>query len=63
MNIVTLLVLLAAVATVVSLTSGIAAMSQDGEIGHQSSAAWMGWRVVFQAIALVLILTPHSVWH
>ena len=63
MNIITLVVILAVVATVISLTSGIAAMARDGEIGHQSSAQWMGWRVLFQAVALILVLVPHSAWH
>jgi len=37
-------------------------MATDGEINHQSSAAWMTWRVAFQALALVLMLlaiSPH----
>ncbi len=63
MNIVTLFVLLALAATVVSLTSGIVAMARDGEVGHQSSVQWMGWRVLFQAIALILVLMPHSYFH
>ena len=63
MNLLTVLVLLAALATIASLTSGIVSMARDGEIAHQSSAEWMVWRVLFQAVALILIVTPHSVWH
>ena len=56
MSILTLLILGAAVATVVSLVAGITSMARDGEVGHRTSAQWMIWRVVFQAAALVLIL-------
>jgi len=56
MNILTLLVLLAAAATVVSLVSGISSMAYGGEIGHRTSAEWMVWRVAFQAAALLLIV-------
>lgn len=59
MNIITL----AVVATLVSLTSGIAAMARDREIGYQSSAQRMGWRIPFQAVALILVLAPHTAWH
>ena len=56
MNILTLLVLLAAAATVVSLVSGISSMAYGGEIGHRNSAQWMVLRVAFQAAALLLIV-------
>lgn len=56
MNILTLLVFVAMLATLASLASGIASMAYDGEVGHQSSAQWMVWRVVFQAAAFLLIL-------
>lgn len=56
MSILTLLVLLAAAATVVSLVSGISSMVYGGEIGQRNSAEWMVWRVVFQAAALLLIV-------
>ena len=63
MNVLTLAVLLAVAAVIVSLTSGIAAMARNGEIAHQSSAAWMGWRVLLQAVALLLVLIPHTPFH
>jgi hypothetical protein len=63
MDIVTLAVFLAVGAVIFSLTSGIVAMAHDGQIGHQSSAQWMGWRILFQAVALILLLVPHSLWH
>lgn len=56
MSILTLLILLAAAATVVSLVSGISAMAQGGEVAHRNSAQWMVWRVVFQAVALLLMV-------
>ena len=56
MSILTLLILLAAAATVVSLVSGISAMAQGGEVRHLNSAQWMVWRVVFQAAALLLMI-------
>lgn len=56
MDILTMLVLMAVLATVVSLTSGIASMAHDGEVGHYNSAQWMVWRVVFQAAAFLIIL-------
>ena len=56
MSILTLLILLAAAATVVSLVSGISAMAQGGEVAHRNSAQRMMWRVVFQAAALVLMI-------
>ena len=56
MDILTLLVFTAMLATVVSLTSGIASMAHDGEVGHYTSAQWMAWRVVCQAAAFLIIL-------
>lgn len=55
MAVFTLLVLLAALATVVSLASGIAAMANHGEIGHLTSVQWMTLRVLFQAAALLAV--------
>lgn len=62
MNMFTLFVLLAAAAAVYSLMSGVSAMATNHDINHQSSAQWMTWRVVFQALAVVLMLlaiSPH----
>jgi hypothetical protein len=56
MTVFTILVFLAALATVVSLASGITAMAHHGDIGHRSSEQWMMWRVVFQAAAVLVIL-------
>ena len=56
MNMLTLFVLVAAAAAIYSLVSGVSAMTGDGEVGHRTSAEWMTWRVVFQAVAFALIL-------
>jgi hypothetical protein len=51
------LALLAALATIAALTSGITAMAHHGEVGHRSSEEWMVWRVVFQAAAIFIVLS------
>jgi hypothetical protein len=56
MDILTTLVLVAALATLASLASRIASMALDGEVRHYNSAQWMAWRVVFQAAAFLTIL-------
>ncbi|HSN21510.1 MAG TPA: twin transmembrane helix small protein [Usitatibacter sp.] len=53
---ITWLVLAAVTATILSLASGMLSMIRDGEVAHYGSAQWMGWRVGFQALAVVLIL-------
>jgi hypothetical protein len=56
MSPVKLLVLVAALAVLGSLASGLYSMAHDGEVAHQTSAQWMVWRVVFQGAAFLLIL-------
>jgi fatty acid desaturase len=56
MNMFTLFVLLAVAATIYSVVCGISSMAVGHDIGHRSSAQWMNLRVVFQGIALILIL-------
>lgn len=56
MDALTLLVFIAAFATVAALVSGIASMAYDGEVGHRTSAQWMNWRVGFQAATFLIIL-------
>lgn len=56
MNMLTLLVVVAAVATIVSIAFGISSMAYNGEVGHRTSAEWVTWRVVFQAAAFALIV-------
>jgi hypothetical protein len=62
MQIFTLLVMVTMVAVVASLATGIASMAYDGEVGHQSSAQWMNWRVAFQAAAFLMILLALIDW-
>jgi len=56
MNIMTLLLLAALLGVVGSLAMGLTAMVTNGAVGHRTSAQWMTMRVVFQALALALIL-------
>ena len=56
MSALTVLILVAVGAAVFSLAAGISAMAHDGVVAHNDSAHWMVWRVVFQAVALALIL-------
>lgn len=56
MDMITAFVIVAMLATVVSLVAGIRSMAIDGEVGHLSSAQWMVRRVEFQGLAFVLIL-------
>lgn len=48
--------LIAALATVLTLVSGITAMASGHEVNHLSSAQWMNWRIVFQSAALLCIV-------
>lgn len=50
-----LLVFVAALAVMAALASGLYSMAHDGEVAHQTSAQWMMWRVVLQAVAVLLI--------
>jgi len=56
MNMMTALILAALFATVGSLVAGITSMATNGEVGHLRSEQWMGRRVGFQALALLLIV-------
>ena len=56
MSFFTFAVLAAVLATIVALVSGITSMARNGEVGHLSSGQWMVRRVLFQGIALVLVL-------
>ena len=46
----------AALGAVVALISGIVAMARNGEVAHLKSEQWMGWRVVWQAVALLFVV-------
>jgi len=56
MNMMTALILAALFATIGSLVAGITSMATHGEVGHLRSEQWMGRRVAFQALALLLIV-------
>lgn len=56
MNLITSLVLVALFATVVSLIWGITSMAHGGVYDEEHSAKLMNGRVVFQGIAILLIL-------
>lgn len=56
MNVFTLLAIVAALGAIAALACGIGAMTNDGEVAHRRSEVWMGWRVAFQALALLLIV-------
>ncbi len=56
MDMMTLLIIAAALCVVGSLGLGIAAMVKHGEVAHHTSSQWMTMRVAFQALTLVLIL-------
>lgn len=51
----TALAIVAALGALTALACGIGAMTNDGEVGHRRSEVWMGWRVAFQAAALIFI--------
>jgi len=50
------LVMVAALLAAYALAAGIVAMARDGEVAHISSQSWMGWRVAWQAIAVLFIM-------
>lgn len=55
MSPIAVLVFVAALAVMAALASGLYSMAHDGEVAHQTSAQWMMWRVVLQAVAVLLI--------
>jgi Hypoxia induced protein conserved region len=56
MSLITVMVMLAGLCVIGSLVLGIAAMTQNGVVGHRTSAQWMTMRVAFQGVALLLIM-------
>ena len=63
MNFFTVVVVAAALGTVVALISGISSMASDGEVGHSDSGHWMAGRVAFQAVAFLLVLISIYLTH
>jgi membrane protein implicated in regulation of membrane protease activity len=56
MSVLGIAILLAVLATVYSLASGVSAMATGGEVGHRNSEQWMWRRVLFQAVTLMLVV-------
>lgn len=51
-----LTVVVAMLATVVALATGLSSMVTNGDVGHADSVHWMIRRVEFQAVAILLVL-------
>ena len=56
MEIMTILIVLALIATIVSLGWGIGSMAVGGDFDHKHDAQFMSARVGFQALAVILLL-------
>ncbi len=56
MKMLTILIILALIATVVSMIVGVGSMGRGGEFDDKYSGRFMNARVIFQAIALVLLI-------
>lgn len=56
MSFITLILVVALIATVVSLVGGMSSMVAHGPSGRHTSEQWMILRVAFQALAVAMIL-------
>lgn len=56
MDFLTIVMIAAFAAVLVSLSGGILAMINGGEIGHKNETQWMVFRVAGQAAAVILLL-------
>lgn len=56
MDMITGLAIAASIGALVALVSGIVSMALGGEVAHLTSEKWMGWRVAWQAAALLFIM-------
>lgn len=56
MDIFTVMVVLAMLASVAALVAGVSSMACDGEVGHLNSGQWMVRRVLFQGTAFLLLM-------
>jgi hypothetical protein len=61
MNLITIAIAIAVLATVYSFIGGISSMISGGEVRHHSSEEWMIMRVAFQLLAVVLLLVAVAV--
>ena len=57
------LVMLAVIATVVSLVGGISSMAVAHDIGHTDEEHWMIRRVVLQGVAILLLALVSFIPH
>lgn len=55
MKIITILVILALIATVASMVVGVGSMAKGGEYDDKHSGQFMNARIIFQAIAAILL--------
>lgn len=56
MKIITILVILALLATVASMVAGIRSMTKGGEYDEKHSGLYMNARIIFQGIAALLLI-------
>lgn len=56
MQILTVLIILALVATIISLIAGLRSMGKGGEYDKEHADKLMSARIIFQSIALVLLI-------
>lgn len=56
MQILSILIILALVATIISLVVGLRSMGKGGEYDKQHADQFMGARIIFQTIAVVLLI-------
>ena len=56
MNMLTLAIVAAILATVMSLVFGVSTMASHKAIAHHTGEQWMFLRITFQAIAVVLLV-------
>lgn len=56
MDLVSFGIVVALLATVYSFVGGVVSMARHGEVLHHTSEEWMTMRVVFQGLAVLLLL-------
>ena len=61
MNFLTVVIIVATLATIAALALGITSMVRDGEIAHFDSEHWMASRVVLQAMVVLALVAAFIV--
>ena len=56
MDLLTVIVLTAALGAVYALAAGITSMMYNREVAHLDSKNWMAWRVLWQSIAVLFMM-------